>query len=260
MKWIIDLFTKLFQSAVKLPVEPDKAPLETTPPKAPVEIPKASTVPQTPDVAKPAPMLGGGRSGGGGASGTIPEPVRPAVYDEAVTYHEAIRLILRFEGGYVNDPADPGEETNKGVTKKVYDEYRESKGLPVRSVRDISDEEVSDIYRTMYWLEGKCDKLPAYLSIVHFDTSVNAGIRQAAKLLQRTVGAKDDGVIGSGTLGKVTEKVTISGDLATALIYLGKRRDFYKNLVAQKPALQKFLKGWMNRVDTLEKYLNDRKA
>jgi lysozyme family protein len=257
MKWLIDLILRLFQRPA--PVTPPEPPTE------PVKVPEKPEPPKTePTVTRPAEaseMFGGGKSGGGGASGTIPEPPTEPPFDEAVAYREALRLILRFEGGYVNDPDDPGGETNKGVTKKVYDEYRKSEGLPLRSVRDITDEEVADIYRKSYWIEGKCDKVGAVrLAIVHFDACVNAGIKQAAKLLQRTVGATDDGAIGSGTLSKVAAKIEKDGDLATAKECLNKRRDFYNSLVKQKPVLQKFLKGWLNRVATLEKYVTDRKA
>ena len=215
-----------------------------------------------------SPLFGGGASGGGGASIALPpvtapeqapKPPKPEpVSDETVTFREALRLILRFEGGYVNDPQDPGGETNKGITKKVYDDYRTSKGLPLRSVKDLTDEEDADIYRTQYWLAGKCDKLPPNTALVHFDTCVNSGIGQSSKILQRTVGVKDDGIIGPGTLSAVASKVNKEGDKPVAKTFLTGRRDFYNKLVVSKPPLQKFLKGWLNRVNTLEKYIDDR--
>ena len=117
---------------------------------------------------------------------------------------------------------------------------------------------MADIYRTRYWLLGKCNQLPPCLAIVHFDTCVNAGTGQAAKILQRTVGVKDDGAIGQGTFNAVAAVYAKDGDKKTAIRYMEGRRDFYNKLVISKPDLQKFLKGWINRVDTLEKYINDR--
>ena len=261
MRWLINVLTNLFQKRVPTPAQPTQ---DSSVAKEPAKTPAAVPEPQkpVPEPPKPVEVFGGGKSGGGGASAAIPapEPAKPVVYDETVTFREALRLILKFEGGYVFDKDDPGGETNKGVIKKVYDEYRKSKGLELRSVKDISDDEVSDIYRTRYWLEGKCDKVPPCIAISHFDTCVNTGTGQSAKILQRVVGVKDDGAIGSGTLGKVTEVVGKEGDLVVAKRFLSKRRDFYNNLAQQKSHLQKFLKGWLNRVDTLEKYINDRKA
>jgi len=267
MKWLTDLIYRLFQSAkepVKVPSLQGPTQVIDPPPVAEPSTPEPVKIVVEP--VKDNPLFGGGKSGGGGATGVIPEPeppkppIKQPSYDEAVTYHEALRLILRFEGGYINDKDDPGGETNKGITKDVYDCYREAKGQPAQSVKNITDEEVSSIYRKSYWLVGNCDKLTPCLSIAHFDTCVNAGTNQAAKILQRTVGAKDDGSIGSGTLKKLASKLSTTLDLVVAQEYLVKRRAFYNSLVQQKPDLQKFLKGWLNRVDALEKYLKDRKA
>jgi lysozyme family protein len=158
-------------------------------------------------------------------------------------FGNALQLILRFEGGYVNDPLDKGGETNKGIIKKVYDAYRVSKGKPVQSVKLITDEEIKDIYYKNYWLAAKCDKLPIGVDTVHFDAAVNCGPGQAAKFLQRVVGATVDGVIGDGTLGKVNSM----DPKAIMKAYSGSRIDFYIDLVIKDVTQVKFLKGWIKR-------------
>lgn len=181
--------------------------------------------------------------------------------DDHGDHHEdafqgALKLVLQYEGGYVNHPNDPGGETNKGVTKAVYDSYRKNKGLEVRSVKDIADEEIEEIYRKRYWIAGYCHVLPWKLAIAHFDTAVNAGTRQAAKFLQRSVGAVDDGKIGPKTIQAVADSVESEALQA----YLSKRRDFYEYLARKNPPecpLKVFLKGWMKRVDHLEHYIEE---
>ena len=82
---------------------------------------------------------------------------------------------LAFEGGYVNDPKDPGGATNLGVIQANYDRYRASKKLPVRSVRFINHAEASEIYETRYWTPLGCEALPPGVDLLAFDINVNGG-------------------------------------------------------------------------------------
>lgn len=183
---------------------------------------------------------------------TEPEPPPE---DPRRVFNEALELTLRYEGGYVNHPNDPGGATNKGVTQKVYDQYRKEKGLAQKTVKKIPDDEVEDIYYDKYWLKGRCDKLPENLAIVHFDTSVNSGIIQSSKFVQRAVGANDDGMIGPKTLEAVKSAVQSKGEMAIVKSFLDQRREFFKLIAERKPKLKVFLKGWMNRVASLEDYI-----
>ena len=158
-------------------------------------------------------------------------------------FNTALQLILKFEGGYVNNPADRGGETNKGIIQKVYDGYRKSRNLAIQSVKNITDDEVKDIYYRNYWLVAKCDKLPAGVDTAHFDAAVNGGAGQAAKFLQRAVGVNADGVIGDTTLAKVNS--TEPKSLLKA--YVGGRIDFYIDLAIKDASQITFLKGWIRR-------------
>lgn len=155
-------------------------------------------------------------------------------------FDRALPLVLKYEGGYVNDPADPGGATNKGITQAVYDAWRHAKGQPLRPVRAIADDEVREIYLRRYWQAGHCDELPWPLSLAHFDACVNAGIRQATVLLQRAAGVPDDGVWGPMTRAAAPR--------APFLAVLMERLRFYDRLVQQKPVLGKFFRGWVRRV------------
>lgn len=161
------------------------------------------------------------------------------------SFREALPHVLRFEGSYVNDPADPGGATNKGITQVVYDAYRTERRVPIQSVRLITDPEVEAIYLERYWKAGHCDLLPWPISLAHFDACVNAGIPQATKLLQRAAGVTDDGKWGPATAA-TAPNVRLS-DL------LMERVRFYYVLVQQKPTLGKFFPGWIGRVVQLKK-------
>ena len=77
-----------------------------------------------------------------------------------------------------------------------------------------------------------------------FDFGVNAGIRTSIKLLQRIIGVDDDGYVGKITLTRIK---SYEGDLLAK--FTARRKIFYMNLVAKKPELEVFLKGWLNRVE-----------
>jgi lysozyme family protein len=159
-------------------------------------------------------------------------------------FSEALPFILKEEGGYVNDPKDSGGATNKGITQKTYDAFRKSNGHEERSVRHLTKAEMSKIYSGI-WTSCKASELPVGLDILHFDFAVNAGNRQAAKILQRAVYVEEDGIIGPMTLGKI--KSSNIEDLIHE--YSELRKEFYRGLVANRPKDLKFLKGWLLRTD-----------
>ena len=87
--------------------------------------------------------------------------------------------------------------------------------------------------------------------MVHFDTCVNVGIRGAGNLLQRTAGVEEDGLIGPNTLISVNKL----DDKEMAKHYIDIREVFYRSLVDNKPNLNKFLKGWINRCEALRIFM-----
>jgi lysozyme family protein len=120
-----------------------------------------------------------------------------------VNYSKALKRVLVYEGGYSNDPRDPGGPTNQGIIQRVYDGYRRSKGQPTRSVRLMTDAERDDIYRRQYADKIRFDALPSGVDFAVFDAAVNSGPSQATKWLQRAVGVTADGDLGEATLAAV---------------------------------------------------------
>lgn len=120
-------------------------------------------------------------------------------------FERAMRLLAVHEGGFVNHPDDPGGATDRGVTQRTYDAYRKARNLPRGSVAAITDDEVTAIYRAQYWDAVRADDLPPGVGYAVFDGAVNSGPAQAAKWLQRAVGATVDGVVGVETLAATRE-------------------------------------------------------
>ena len=163
------------------------------------------------------------------------------------SFASALPFVLRWEGGYVNHPADPGGATNKGVTQKVYSAWLQQQGRADASVRDLSDDDMAAIYEANYWRAAHCQELPPPLDQVQFDTAVNMGVGRAVRFLQEAVGAVVDGGFGNGTRTCVAQAVP--GEALQR--YLGIREKFYRSLVDSKPELGVFLKGWLNRLEAL---------
>ncbi len=167
----------------------------------------------------------------------------------SAAFQASLPFILRWEGGYVNHPDDPGGATNKGVTQRVYDDWRIRKGLLARDVRQIASEEVHTIYEANYWLPPRCDLLRQHLDLVQFDTAVNMGVSRAVRMLQASLNCLVDGDFGPGT-----RRAAESCDLGTAIrTYCDRRETYYRQLATKRPKLAVFLKGWMNRLNALRK-------
>ena len=158
-------------------------------------------------------------------------------------------FILRWEGGYVNHPADPGGATNKGVTQKVYDDWRKRQGLLARDVRQLEDAEMHAIYEAGYWLPPRCDLLQSGLDLAQFDTAVNMGPKRAVQFLQQALRCEVDGDFGPATR-KAAEACSLGSTIAA---YCDVREAFYRGRVAQRPDQGVFLKGWLNRLNALRK-------
>lgn len=161
----------------------------------------------------------------------------------------SLPFILRWEGGFIDHPADPGGRTNKGVTQRVYDAWRRRQGLPQRDVKVIEDAEVQAIYEADYWVRPRCDLLQRQLDLVHFDTAVNMGVGRAVRFLQKAVRCEPD-----GDFGPATERAVAACDYGEAIAtYCSMREAFYRRIVETKPSQAVFLKGWLNRLNSLRK-------
>lgn len=165
-----------------------------------------------------------------------------------MTFEQALERVLRYEGGFVDHPDDPGGATNFGITQATYDAWRSSKGLMLASVRHITRREVEAIYRERYWQPAKCDELPASLRLPHFDAAVNCGVTNAIKFLQRSLHVSADGIIGPITRRALQDAP--ESRLAHDLLW--ERLRYYHAIAGRRRPdgrdLRVFLLGWLARV------------
>ena len=158
-------------------------------------------------------------------------------------WEEAIKHILKWEGGYVNHPSDPGGMTNLGVTKRVWEEWT-GKPATEADMRGLTIEMVTPLYKKRFWDAIRGDDLPSGVDLCVFDCAVNAGVGRASRFLQQAVGVVADGAIGPKTLEAVTK---MSADELIEK-FCDLRESHYKSL----STFNVFGKGWMRRLDGIE--------
>ena len=155
-------------------------------------------------------------------------------------YVNVLPVTLKWEGGKVDHPKDPGGRTNQGVIQRVYDKYRSEKGLRTRDVYDMSDHERDEIYRKKYWDKVRGDRLPMGVDLAVFDYGVNSGPARAIRYLQKVVQVEIDGRFGQGTLNAVqrTSPVTIARRICDERLAFVQRLRTWKT----------FGRGWARRI------------
>ncbi len=179
-------------------------------------------------------------------------------------FDEFLDHLLRAEGGWSDDPVDPGGATNMGVTLKTFTAVAQRllDVEPTReNLRKLTRDQAGKIYRELYWDRLGVDRLgerreDAVLAIAYADFFVNAGAH-AVRTMQRCLNdahpaAKPiavDGVPGPGTLGVLCQ--CDRHDLYRRLREA--RIAYYRELADRRPELGKFLNGWLRRVDQLPK-------
>lgn len=159
-------------------------------------------------------------------------------------------LLLKCEGGYCDDPDDPGGETNKGITMDTFCHCsHDLLGIEPTSenLKCLSDAHAGIIYKQRYWDKIRGDQIELQeLANIVCDFFVNAGTH-ATVLLQRILNSKganlvEDGIIGPASLQALSQvpQIEVYRD------YKQGRMAYYQKLAQKYP---KFLQGWLNRVN-----------
>ena len=152
-----------------------------------------------------------------------------------MNFEDCIKIVLKHEGGFVNDSNDRGGETIFGITVAVARNYGykdDMKDLPLQTAKDI--------YKANYWNKVKANDLPEEVRYIVFDTAINMGVTRASKFLQEAAGVEQDGIIGSQTIA--------ASQVVTKEKYALIRMYFYCQIVRRDKSQAKFIGGWSNRV------------
>ena len=161
----------------------------------------------------------------------------PKEKEEMSKFDEIIEVVLEHEGGYVNDPKDPGGETNYGIAKRSH---------PDVDIKNLTKEGAKEIYKEVYWDKNKVESLPEELWHIYFDMCVNQGKSRAVKIIQRAVNGKGGSLDVDGGMGPMTiaaiGKSRVELDRVRAY-----RVKYYADLVTKKPDLERFYFGWFKR-------------
>ncbi len=135
-------------------------------------------------------------------------------------FRKTLQFTLKYEGGYVNDPSDPGGETKWGISKRAY---------PSLDIANLTPEQAAQIYANDYWDKVGGDQIPFPMCTAVFDSAVQHGVSRALNWMKQ---AKD------------------------AKAFLDLRRAFYYQIVKNNPSQSRFLKGWLNRLNDLGKFID----
>ena len=156
------------------------------------------------------------------------------------TFEQAVAFVLRVEGGFVNDPDDPGGATCYGISQRAY---------PELDIRGLTKDQAKAIYHRDYWQRCQCEPMPAGVACAVFDGAVNMGCSVSVKLLQRSLDRllvppiAVDGIVGNQTLaGTLTTHEPLLR--STLLAY---RAEYYHKLVLADRARKRFIFGWLRR-------------
>lgn len=163
-------------------------------------------------------------------------------------FEKAIPHVLKWEGGYVDHPADPGGATNRGIIFTLFKQYADVLGLPKTKdgLKLLSEDQAKLIYREHFWNRMRGDNIrDQQVAEIIFDGFVNMGFN-GLKIAQREAGTDADGNIGTNSLQAIN-------GAAPVVLFNGikdARIDYYKRLAERKPQMQVFLKGWLNRINS----------
>lgn len=147
-----------------------------------------------------------------------------------MNFDQAFDRLIGNEGGYCNDPNDPGGETNWGISKRSY---------PAQNIQSLTRDGAKQIYLSDFWTRGHMDEYDPSIAFQVFDAAVNHGIERAVRLLQKAAGVPEDGHIGPVTVAAVKAKSVTD----MLMLFIAYRIQFWTLL----STWDRFGRGWANR-------------
>ena len=154
----------------------------------------------------------------------------------------ALAIVLGFEGGFVDDPHDPGGATCYGVTLDTLSAWRGHR-CSVQDVRSLTHQETAPLYRAHYWNGVQADALQPGVDLVVFDGAVNQGVGGITRILQEAVGVEADGALGPLTLKAVSSRYASE---VIAAVQAARIASYRKDA-----GFARFGTGWLRRVNSV---------
>ena len=154
-------------------------------------------------------------------------------------FDRCLKLVLKSEGLYSNNPKDSGGETMMGVTKAAWSTWLK-RPIANGEMAKLTVADITPFYKALYWDKSYCNQLPTGIDYMVFDASVNMGVGQSIRLLQKSLGCVADGVIGPNTMKLINESKV--NDMIDK--YSAQKEMFYRSLAL----FNTFGKGWLSRV------------
>jgi lysozyme family protein len=159
-----------------------------------------------------------------------------------MSFEKSLELVLKHEGGYTGPQGlkgDAGGETMMGVTKAAWSTWLK-RHIEDGEMAKLTVADITPFYKALYWDKSYCNQLPPALAYMVFDASVNMGVGQSIRLLQKSLGCVSDGVIGPNTMKAIND-----ADVKTLINKFSTQKEqFYKSL----GNFNLFGKGWLRRV------------
>ena len=184
----------------------------------------------------------------------------------------AHKFTAKWEGGESDHPDDGGGLTKYGVSLKFLGglsgtqsnrDVLERMGirLPItrQVIYDLTRDQAASLFRWQFWDKLKLSLIPLRPAVVLYDAAVNSGPAQSVKLAQRGYNrcvAYGQPLVVDGIMGPATRAAMQLADTDKCLsAMLDAREKFFQTIVVNNPSQQVFLRGWVNRVDDLRRYV-----
>lgn len=152
------------------------------------------------------------------------------------TFDDAFDALLGHEGGYVNDPQDPGGETNWGISKRSY---------PAVNIKTLTRDGAQAIYKLDFWDKVRGDELPYLVAFELFDGAVNSGVTKSVMWMQEAVSTPEAPIADDGRFGPITLAAILKTDPAV----LAARYNGHRLLMMTKLSTwPRFSRGWAVRI------------
>jgi lysozyme family protein len=163
-----------------------------------------------------------------------------------MNFEKSFSLLIDFEGGYSNNPKDPGGETKFGISKRAY---------PNLNIKNLTEDQAKEIYKKDYWDACRCAELPEFLKYSVFDYAVNSGPKKAVEVMQEILSEFGfpiggvDGIIGPKTMAHIK----LVDPYEFAILLNQKRLLNFTNI----KNWDSFGKGWVKRICKILKHAKE---